>query len=720
MKLLFFSWLAGLFSAVPGLAFADHGATASTQRDPWIDLAFDHLVLAGLASPSAKPVDQMTNLEMAQATAGAAQKLMDPNTPAPPEEGIRALNRLVDEFDDELAVMGVYATMVEDRIRDEERRNEEFGTLQKGLLTQTGTQLSGYARGYFDLYRGFGVNAIYAPMDNNDIMFEDFKLKSVPVPFVLFNADIRLTRTIGLYYADPVNPTYNLRWLSFSNVNDVANLTAGDFYRHYTPLTLWNNDVPLYTMIEPESYARVRKDVEELAYLDHGPDWHMRGFEATSDQAVTLVQPLDSFHLQAMAGELQSAAQYSFAQDYAGGEAALDFLDGQLEVKGTGLLLWDDSQASDVPYIPGLFTTYSKQYQVGSLSARGTCPIQEDTQLTASVEWAGSLYQDDSTQSQSVLQDSAILGNGTLHLGSAQVTVKYIHTGAYFYSPGAQTNRYTPAMGGVGYLSNNQNLDDALPGYLDNYVFQDVNRPSFAPYDRMAENILPYGDATPNREGFVLGGSAELGKEGWLKPQLSVDLGMRELQPNLALTVTGPVAVDSGTNTANARTFTGVEGALKADCNKVLDGLPSTCSIALDYKHQTTDLGLGAAPFSVDTFILSADAGPFPDIPLLEGMVLSGAYELNQGSGNEYSLNNLGTPPTLAEYPFYLDPSLIGQYTYQTLDITRTSWSFGFKLPLSQSANLHGDWFYHQYTWASEPGFDRREEIWRATYELSF
>jgi hypothetical protein len=75
-------------------------------------------------------------------------------------------------------------------------------------------------------------------------------------------------------------------------------------------------------------------------------------------------------------------------------------------------------------------------------------------------------------------------------------------------------------------------LDDGLNGYLDNYVFQSVNRSTLAPYDRMAENILPYGDSTPDREGFVLGFSAEIGRNGWFKPQASCDLAMKELQPD--------------------------------------------------------------------------------------------------------------------------------------------------------------------------------------------
>jgi hypothetical protein len=705
-------------SALP--AFAGHGPTASTQRDPWIDPALENLVEAGWMGAPARPISQMTNLEVAQATAAAAQKLSSPDAtdssqPLPTQtKATESLEKLVEEFKAELALMDVDVAKVEDRIHEEERRNGEFAALQQEYLKRTGTQVSGYARGYFDTYRGFGPNAAFPSMSYNDIMFADILLKSVPVPFVLFDADLRLTRTIGFSYADPIQPEYNLRWLSLTNVNEVANLTAGDFYEHYTPLTLWNSEIPVYTLTEPSSYERVRKDVEELVYLDHGPDWHMRGFEVASDQALSDASiPLSSFHGQAMAGELQSAAQYSFAQDYAGGEVGLDFFNDKVELKATGLSLWDQSQYSDVPYIPGLFSTYSQQYQVGSLLVSGTLAIQDDTNVTASLEVAGTRYQEDATNPQSVLEDSAVRAVGTFHL-----TGKYLYTGPYFYSPGAQTNRYTPATGTAGYLSTNQNLDDALPGYLNNYVFQGVNRPGFAPYDRMAENILPYGDASPNRQGVVLNASAELGKDGWLVPQAQADIAMEEVQPNLVLLSSGgTTSVDGLTN---GRQFTGVEGALTANLSKALDGLPSTCDLSLDYKYQDTNLGIGS-PFVVNTFIASADAGPFPDLPLLDGLILSLAYEEAQASGNEFALNQLGNPPTLAQYPDYLDTNPAdNSYTYQTLDITRTSWAFGARLPLSKSAEVHADYFINQYTWTSQPSYGRQDRIWRVTYEITF
>ncbi len=720
-----------LFFVMAFPAMADHGPLTTIERNNWIDSSVGDLVSAGLAPAPNKPVGSMTNLEVAQLTKGAAELWMAQATlpPGPgqaavsttPEAATKSLAELVEEFKKELSLMEVDVTKLEDRIYDQEHRNEKFEALQMEYLKQTGTSLSGTSKGYFDTYRGIGANAIYGPMVYDDIMMGDIILKSVPVPFVLFDADIRIARTIGLYYADPINPSFSLRWLSLTNTNEICNLTAGDIYRHYTPLTLWNNEFPVYTLTEPTSYYRIRKDIEENVYLDHGSDWRLRGFEAASDQKLDKSPILSSFHLQAMAGELASASQYTFANDYAGGEAALDFFDDNLELKSTALMLWDDTGTSNVPYIPLLISTFAKTYKIGSLSSTATLPFEKNLDVKGLVEWAGSSYQDNSQNAQSVVQDWALLAKGSIDLEALHLNAKYLNIGPYFYSPGAQTNGFTPALGTNDYLTNSL-IDEGLNGALNNYVFQSVGRPAFAPYDRMAENTLPYGDATPDREALILGFSAEIGKDGWLKPQGTYTVFAQELQPDYVLTPAGNsvLPVDSASPTTNFRKFGGYEGALTLDFAKAIENSLSTWDLSGDYKHQTTDLGLGQPPFTVNTLIVSADAGPFPGVPLFEGLVLSGAYEQAKSTGSEYSLNNVGEPPTLASYSSYFDSGSIGNYLYQALDINRTSWAIGVKCPISKTFDIHGDVFINKYTWGDVPSFDRREYIWRMMYDLTF
>jgi len=737
------------FACLPGMAFALHGNLAGTQRDAWIDGRVEALVSAGWVRKPGKPTADLTNLEVAQLTKEAveyrmAQVDLPPDLGAPPPllpdpillpgspapSAGASFQELVAEFREELSMMEVDLAKLEERLEKARKRSNKFGKLQEEYLKRTGTAVAGYSRAYFDQYRGFGPDRVYGPMDFHGILYADVHLKSVPVPFVLFDAKVRVTRTIGMYYADPITPNFALRWISLSNKNEVADLTAGDFYRSYTKLTLWNNEIPVYHFVEPSSYKRLRKNAEEIVYMDHGPDWHLRGFEAASDKTLEKGAFLNAIHLQAMVGDLRSAAAYSFGKQYAGAQTAFDFLEDLLEVKAAGLVLWDDISTSDAPTVPGLPSTYPRQYNVGSLSAKVDAPIAEGISAGGAFEYGVSLYQDNvKGPDKGLFQDWAMSIDGHLDVLGVKVGAKFLDNGPYFYSPGAQTNRYAAATGSFGYLTTNLLRDNQLIGYLNNYVFQTVNLPAFAPYDRMLENILPYGDASPNRRGLILGLSGGIGKEGWIQPKGSYVLQMQEIQPNYVLTgpgVSTVLPVDSQDPTAVARVFGGWEAALVLDFAKGLEGLPANLSLAGDYKHQTSDTGFaGSEPFTVDTFVVTADAGPFPTLPLLEGVVLTAAYAQSQSKGDEFFLTGSGSPPTLAQYHSLLDSDSLGAYgsgltAPQPMSITRTSLAIGFKVPLSRNFELRGDWFINKYTWAEMPAFDRREQIWVMGYELTF
>ena len=624
-------------------ARAAHGPDASTVRDGWINSDLEGLVEAGWVSKPAQAVERLTNLQVAELTSEAAVRLAqadmtlppplsgdpglpgmlpDPGlpaaAPAPPmaapaetllpeapgqNTASESASDLIEEFREELVKIGVNVDELEDHIAAEQNRNADFADLQQAFLKRTGTDVSGLSRGYMYNYRGFGKNAVYPPMDYNALLYMEMDLKSVPVPFVLFDARLRFWRSFGMYFQDPVQQL-DLRWLSLSNFNEFASITVGDFYKSYTPLTLWNNDTPVYTLIEPTSFYRVRKDVEEIVFMDHEPDFRMKGLQASTSVAWPDSQVLSLFKLHTMVGSLRDATSLIYGSYYAGGQGSLSFFNNNFEVAGTGLLLWQDPNSADIPYIPDFPSTFAKQLRVGSWSSRATIPLASDVNVTAYGEGAFSGYNDDSNDSTKVFEDWALLMKGSINVGGVHLKAKYLDNGPYFYSPGAQTNHFNADSGAQGYVSDSQQKDDFLPGYLNGFVFQDVTRPSFAVYDRLSENMLPYGDATPNREGLTLGLDAEFGKGGWLKPQAVYvptisGIQMREVQPNLVVNGdgTGYVPVENGNNFgAPQRLFGGYEGALSLDLGKALEER-GTYQVQFDYKHQTTDLQLGGGSF---------------------------------------------------------------------------------------------------------------------------
>ncbi len=753
MKLRSQQWIVALLLVGALPAYAGHGRLVSTDRDAWVNQELADLVSSGLVAAPEKPIAQMTNLEVAQLTEQAGQRfyaqaelppplpgggvnlpppeLPPPGTPALPgapdlpgtaasaPQASKSLTDLVEEFRGELSAMGIDVDKLEARIQDVKDRDEVFAALQQAYLKRTGMDIGGFSRGYMSNYRGFGNFPGYLPMDYNAAIFMEMDLRSIPVPFLLFDARIRALRSIGMYYQDPILQHFQLRWLELTNVNDVATLNAGDFFKSYTPLTLWNYEVPVYTFIEPTSFNRTRKDVEEWVYMDHGTDEHLRGFQAATTVAFGKDAFLSNAKLQAMAGPMNTATNFTFGSYFGGTQGSLSLLGDNLEVTGTGLLLWEDPSSANVPYLSYYSNSWAHQYEIGSVASRVTLPFADKVNVTASVENAGSQYNDDQMNPLRVFTDWALLANGSLNIEGIHFTGKYLDIGPYFYSPGAQTNRYTPGTGSSLYLSTNMNgLDDNLPGYLNGSPFQSVTRPSFAPYDRLAENALPYGDSTPDRQGVVFGFSGEIGEKGWFKPQFSYE-SIQEIQPDFVVKPdgTGVAAVDSNTNTAAARSFTGYEGALTVDFAKALDLPGRTYDIQFDLKHQETDLGLGAAPFTVDTLIAACDF----NIPahFLNTVVWSAAFEQTQSTGSEYVLGQ-GNPPTYGEYSFMLDTSTLGQYSYEPLNLTRQTFALGLKLPLNDMANFRADYFLTQYNWSDFPAYTHYDEVWRFGYYVKF
>jgi hypothetical protein len=629
-----------------------------------------------------------------------------------------ALVKLVEEFRQELSAMGLDLDKWDDRISEMEVSNEEINTLQREYLKRTGTQVSGMLRGFFNIYRGFGNYSVYPAMGINSFGFTEVRLKSVPVPFILFDARMRLTRTFGRIYGDPITPNYELRWLQLSALPEAASFTAGDFYKSYTPLTLWNPEIPVYTLLEPTSFKRTRKDVEDLVYMDKGPDWHLRGFQASTAPKMPDNPVVDSFNLHAMAGQIGTGSNTSFGSYFAGGQGGFSFAQGKGYVTGTGLILWDDPSTTGLPYIPSLIPTLSQQYQIGSGKAGINIPFTSDVTFAASGEYAASFYQQDQKNPLTDFKDWALLADASLDVFMVKAKFKLMDIGPFYYSPGAQTARFS-TYAGAGYLGSNLNRDEALPGYLNNYVFQNVTQPTFAFYDRLDENIFPYGDCTPNRQGFTGGLSADLGDGGWLQPQVLYTWA-EEIRSNDVVGPAGVVyAADGGVPIFDMplRTFTGVEGAITLDFAKFLALKGKTYSMEMDYKHQETTWNMDLSPFTVNTAIAGVDFSV--PIEAISSIVLSGALKITTAQGNEY-VYYLGNPGTFAAYPYYLDGTALGTYIPLPLNLTRTTWSWGIMYPLSKAIRFKADWFITNYTWTDVPTYDRRDQIMRFTYEASF
>jgi len=705
-------------------AFAMHGALGSTDRDAWIDSRVDALVAAGWVSKPTVSTRDLTNLQVAMLVAEAA-----PAAEAVPEVGAtsstivaakKGHQELVAEFKADLDAMSDELAKREDRLTETRRLIDKMRVTTQEALRKTGTQISGKGRFFFSNFRGFGANKDYGDSDWNNYSIADIRLQSVPVPALLFDTTLRFTKTMGAYYNDSLTTpqAFRARWIALTCAGKPGKVTAGDFFKSYTRLTLWNYDIPVHTIIEPALFTHLRKENEEANFLDHGNDWRMRGLELSTDQTWDGTHPISGFQAQVMGGLLQSASATQYTQEYGGTQVRLSLLEGALGLQASGLLTQDDPKTAPFAYDRAVTTTWSSHQMVGSLSANGAVTVQEDWKLEGSTEYAKSRFQQDRNDRAFQLKDWAVLSSGSVQWKDLRVGAKYLNVGPNFLSYAAQTNRSVEGVSLKGEFNGVETV-----GYHRGFVTSgDWEGDFFGDYDRLTENILPYGDATPNRKGFLFDASAKLGMDGWVQPQARVGVGLKEFQPLYVRTGVADYVLpaDSLSTTAVARSFQHLEGALVLDFSKLVESLPATSMLSADFKHQTSDPGLGDDPFKVDTLLVSAEAGPFKRAPVVGALIFSAAFERVQARGREFVLTGVGNPGTLsAHIPKYHTAGL-GTFTYADLNVDRTTFAFGFKWPVTKIFRIYGDWLSRKYVWKDQAGYDRRDQIWKLTHELTF
>jgi hypothetical protein len=757
--------------------WARHGAPASTDRDAWINDSLRRLAEQGFLPKSSAPYESFSNLEAAESVARASERLLaqlpelelPPMEPlpgdgpaAPPPKPAAAvseppqgpalaipgtplaatpeLQRLVMEYRKELTAIGVDVDAVMKRMKTRKALYATLAERQASALVRTGAEVSVYSRGYYDSYQTFGHGA--GKQDEGSVL-NDIRFRSVPVPKLLFEATLRVWGTYGKYFQDTVQKV-EFRTLTLTSYNEYATLQAGDFFHHLTPLLLWNY-TPVYTLLEPRPFKWERVDREELVMMDQGPDWRLRGGRINSRLSWPDGIYLNRASVDIAAGPVKAATTGDFASYWSTAQGVLEMADRNLVLRATGMRLWDDLHSAPVGYVADFPKTWAQNYELGSAHPSVTLSLSKDLRLLGNWEGAFARYNEDKMNGGRLFHDWASLGWGGLYYKDAlELTGKTYDIGPHFYSPGAQTLRYTPGPAAglaapQGYVNSSESRDLGLPGYRNRFLFNDVSRPSFAPYDRRDEVIFPYGDATPNRKGFTAGGSMKFGKKGWFKPR-GYYTSAEELKPNWVLvtqaapSVDAIVDVESGRVDRLPRKFTGLDAAVELDLAAAL-GKKNALALGAEYKSQTSDLGLDAGLFpdgtrntyKSDTIVAYLDVVPphkwfkWADITL--------AYRNNKVAGPEYNLSNT----VLAAYPFYAVPDAIGAYDLVYNSEVTTEMAFGLQYKLAKQITLRGDWVGTTRVpidpvtkkQAVDPitgdkVYSYRGQLWRVMYEASF
>lgn len=292
------------------------------------------------------------------------------------------------------------------------------------------------------------------------------------------------------------------------NLNpDFMEANFGDFDLAWTPFTLWNRNCDLDYEYVPGVLRRQDQYKKDPYYIQDSPKWPLRGLRVASTVMWPNSPVLDSFKVESFVHMLRSG--------YAGGYVAFRYtgwlVGARSEIKakkylsvGAYGLMLDEPLNTDDPtavYKPYDASTWAQRYTVGSLTPKVTFEVNDDLSLGIDSECAGSKFGDDKINKDRKVQDWALFAGPAAKYKNSTLSIKYLNVGYGFYSPMAQLRQEDDYLGSM----------EQHPVVLSSDIGIDaLGRPSaiFKYYDRLNDNVFPYGFSTPNRKG--VGGDLDL------------------------------------------------------------------------------------------------------------------------------------------------------------------------------------------------------------------
>lgn len=250
------------------------------------------------------------------------------------------------------------------------------------------------------------------------------------------------------------------------------------------------------------------------------------------------------------------------------------------------------------------------------------------------------------------------IGFKTQKFWDLDVELNALNNGAYYRAPGAQNIRLNYlTQSGVFNLISNEQVQRPI-GILD-YLYNDVNYfnqfdESLDAYNPIFNNVMPYGQATPNRRG------------------LSLQLTKKQLLEGLTLNLNGQMYSEIiGVGTEELKIFKVYQSSLNYKYNRF--------TIKLGVKHENTKRD-GANFEKIDLWSRQIDGGL--DIELMNDLEFISGIKIHEASGNEFLLDY-----DILNNPFIMTPTFYNMK--QVLSAVGLRLSFGSHSALTTSYNIY-------------------------------
>lgn len=625
-------------------------------------------------------------------TADALEEIHEPSI----EEAAASLHSLEEAYASEIKTLKERVRALKDRVDTLEAKQWADRKKVKSLQYAPKVAILGLGRGNASS-RQFSGNAAPTPKaDRSTNAFLDLCPTGTVSKNLFWDTCLRLQSAL-LPSSDAqvsvrrISVQFNPPWFS---------LWMGDFEESYTPLVMWNRD-NLDLAFAPEMMARRDRQMKYESLLDHAPNWPFRGVKIGTKAMWDDPKIVESVSASAMAHMIRNGfdeganstkwyfgphqwMEWIFAGQFGVRSAKIWWGEKylRLSVDGYGTLL-NQLRGTDTPGSSYGYhdpDTWAHGYRVGSVRPDLSMTWGNGRSVGAAAEFAFAKYLDDERDaSGKTVSDYALRGGPYVRFGDSRVSLFYHDVGPYYYAPLAQTRQ--DAVTSTSALSYANGPDPYQLPLRGQDFLTGLSRPGglFTYYDRTADNVFPYGLATPNRRGF--GGDIDLA-ESSLRLKASA-YWLEEIAGNLTFNATQtafvPVDDPDGTIGTPKRKFVYANVGPSWDLGPSLH-LNRLVEVGANARFERTDSSIGRLESLWTLGSLR--------VGILKPWEVTLAAFQRKSYGTEAGMD--GT--LWARYSYLYDNTDLGRYGAVTVDRRVRSVRLSQDLKLNDHADLFLDW----------------------------
>jgi hypothetical protein len=342
------------------------------------------------------------------------------------------------------------------------------------------------------------TDSVTAPRSLSAHTLVDLGMKIKPGDNIEIQSMVRIRNDFGGFWGSGV--TFDVRQLFVKGIiNDVVRYQIGDIQYKLTPYTFYNTNSELYDFT-PKVFSHLADHINYDNFYADDHTWRQQG--AALDFGIVFNKYLDELHWHGFTGRV-TATNGSSQPDRLFTAANMTIIQSSYFEAGINYTnLYDfagTAALNEQIKIPVTTYTAHAQYTLA------------DVALSASVENGNSTSEIVNDSLAPVLHDNFF---------DAKIQAKYLpwdidiflqmkSVGADFRSPGAQTKRiaFNSLPAAYQRITNDQIIREftMLDLFRESDLYNLQLQNKLMEFDPKYDNITPYGDATPNRQGYIVG-----------------------------------------------------------------------------------------------------------------------------------------------------------------------------------------------------------------------